>query len=439
LLRGAIERFSGSGVYESKIVNVENPTGVAVDPASGQVYVTELFGGVRVFSPAGVELTSFSTISEPTGVAVDSTGIVYVVNGGGQSGGDGEAVAYSSTGVFLRKLKVDQALGVGVDYSNDHAFIAEDDRLAEFDATGGRVGGPIGVGRLTDPIGVATHEGSLAVSSSGTGKVAVFGPAARPPFPSTDNPLVVDSVSAPGDAHTADFQIAPSGDSAIVTSTLSLTEYDNSPRREVFRYSASEDELNCASCPSTGALATRDAALPVDGLALTDDGRVFFNSGEGLVDRDLNNKEDAYEWEPEGIGGCQQAAGCLELISAGSSPTSSSLLGVTADGTDAYFFTRDKLVAEDGNGSSVKIYDARAYGGFPFVPQPVPCKASDECHGPGSETPPAPNIKSTAGTPESSSSAGKCRKGLVRKNGKCVRRKKTKKHAKRHRGTRRHG
>ena len=53
-----------------------------------------------------------------------------------------------------------------------------------------------------------------------------------------------------------------------------------------------------------------------------------------------------------------------ELISTGTSPFDSSLLGVSADGTDAYFFTRDTLVPSDENGSRVKIYDARAGGGF---------------------------------------------------------------------------
>jgi hypothetical protein len=436
LLRGTIEKFSSSGDYISTINDLEDPTGVAVDPTSGKLYVTELFGGVHVFSPIGTELTSFSTISEPTGVAVDSAGTVYVVDGGGNSGVDGEAVAYSPAGTFLRKLKVNKAMGVGVDYANDHVFVSEGDRLLEFDSTGGRVGGPIGGGRLSSPISIATHQGKLAVSNSAAGKVAVFGPASRPSFPSTDNPLVIDSVNAPGELRPADFQVAPDGETAIFTSTLPLTEYDNATRREILRYSAPDDAIICASCPSTGALATSDASLPIDGLALTDDGRVFFNSGESLVDRDLNNKEDAYEWEPSGLGTCQRAAGCLELISAGTSPAPSSLLGVSADGVDAHFFTRSKLVAEDGNGNSVKIYDARAYGGFPFAPNPVPCKASDECHGPGSDTPPPANIKSTAGTPESSAPAAGCKKGFVMKRGRCVKHRKARRHAKRHRRAR---
>ena len=38
---------------------------------------------------------------------------------------------------------------------------------------------------------------------------------------------------------------------------------------------------------------------------------------------------------------------------------------------------------EDENGDAMKIYDARANGGFPTDPPPLPCQASDECHGPG--------------------------------------------------------
>ena len=55
---------------------------------------------------------------------------------------------------------------------------------------------------------------------------------------------------------------------------------------------------------------------------------------------------------------CESRA-AFELISTGTSPFGSSLLGVSADGTDAYFFTRDKLVTQDENGTRVKIYDAR--------------------------------------------------------------------------------
>ncbi len=40
------------------------------------------------------------------------------------------------------------------------------------------------------------------------------------------------------------------------------------------------EQLDCASCDPTNAAATGDATLASDGLSLTDDGRVFFNSTE---------------------------------------------------------------------------------------------------------------------------------------------------------------
>ena len=84
---------------------------------------------------------------------------------------------------------------------------------------------------------------------------------------------------------------------------------------------------------------------------------------------------DVYEWSsqrPTGeVGACHTEGGCVQLISAGTSPFDSSLLGASADGTDAYFFTRDTLVTSDENGPRVKIYDARVDGGFPQVPPPL--------------------------------------------------------------------
>ena len=70
---------------------------------------------------------------------------------------------------------------------------------------------------------------------------------------------------------------------------------------EIYRYDALSEKLECTSCSPTSEQATGEASLPADGLGLTEDGRVFFNSPEGLVDRDLNEIEDAYEWEPAGI------------------------------------------------------------------------------------------------------------------------------------------
>ena len=78
-----------------------------------------------------------------------------------------------------------------------------------------------------------------------------MGRLARPYDPQTDNPLVIDSVSAPGTRHTGDFQETPSGKDAVFTSTLALTGYDTGLiHREVFRFDESSG-VECPSCNST--------------------------------------------------------------------------------------------------------------------------------------------------------------------------------------------
>ncbi len=210
--------------------------------------------------------------------------------------------------------------------------------------------------------------------------------------------------------------MAPGGEDAAFSAAIPFTGYDNNGHSEVVRYDAPGDELACASCNPTNARATGDARLATNGLSLTDDGRVFFNTTDALAPRDLDNKVDAYEW----------ADGTVSLISTGISCFDSSLLGVSADGTDAYFFTRDVLVPQDHNRELVKIYDARELGGFPNLPPPVPCKASDECHGAGTEAPAPANVNSLAGTKGNEKSAK-----LAKKPNKCKHGRAKKRHGKR--------
>ena len=92
------------------------------------------------------------------------------------------------------------------------------------------------------------------------------------------------------------------------------------------------------------------------------------------------------------------SADCVSLISSGAGQFASSLLGASASGVDAYFFTRAIPDPQVENGNLVKIYDARELGGFPYSPPEVPCKASDECHGAGTPIPPPPTIPSAAGS-----------------------------------------
>jgi len=138
------------------------------------------------------------------------------------------------------------------------------------------------------------------------------------------------------------------------------------------------------------------------------------------------------------VGGCPSTAGCQQLISTGTSSYPSGLLGVTSDGKDAFFFSRETLVANDRNGEAMKIYDAREGGGFFVIPPPPGCAASDECHGPGTRAQAPPQIGSYKGTGgQAKKTRNGCKKGFKRKNGKCVK-KKHRKHRK-HKGTKRNG
>jgi len=245
-------------------------------------------------------------------------------------------------------------------------------------------------------------------------KVAEYGYLV-PPYHPVDNQAIVHGVGQAAIHDYSDFQVTPDGRYAVFGSRLSLTGEPTLLHTEVYRYDASSGSLVCASCAPTGALATQDSSLSPTGIGLTDQGDVFFTSGDPLVLRDTNERRDAYEW----------ANGSTQLISTGLSRSDSGLLSVSRDGTDAYFFTRQTLVPEDRNGAHMKIYDAREGGGFAFVPSQQPCAAADECHGPGTRSPEPLSINTVTGSGpqgQSPSTNKPCGRGFVKRHGRCVRR-----------------
>ncbi len=444
-----IEKFSPSGAFEGSF-NVPFPTGVAVDSSTGEVFVSSLgLGGVAVFDDEGNELRSFETMPAPSSIAVSPNGAVYVVNGGPYTTqifeAPEEGEVYSSTGTPERPINATKLLGVAVDPKTEHLYVDEGNKVVEFNASGQRVGLPTGAERLSGSVGLAAYEEEIYVSNRGagpeTGQVAVFGTPVLPSDRETDSPLVIDSVNSPEARHTADFQTNPSGEQAVFSSVMPLAANGEEPNNhtEVFRYDAPSGKLACVSCTLSGFPSTGDSSLASNGLSLTDDGRVFFNSDEPLVSPDTDQKQDVYEWEPSGLGNCRPSSAgfvrgaCLALVSAGTSSFDSGLLSATADGKDAYFFTRDSLVPQDENGPTMKVYDAREGGGFPFLLPQAGCRASDECHGAGSPPPPPIENGAESGTPqnhpgEEPEKPKPCKKGLVRKHGHCVPKHKVHKH-----------
>jgi cation transport regulator ChaB len=130
---------------------------------------------------------------------------------------------------------------------------------------------------------------------------------------------------------------------------------------------------------------------------LTDEGRLFFNSADGLVAQDENGTEDVYQYEPagitepSGIAGCgpetpgfvEAESGCVNAISSGSSAQESAFLDASETGGDVFFLTSSKLTGQDTD-TAYDVYDAhQCTPGAPCpaaeATQPLPCETADSC------------------------------------------------------------
>jgi hypothetical protein len=187
------------------------------------------------------------------------------------------------------------------------------------------------------------------------------------------------------------MQISPDGVHAAFVTKSRVTGYDNDGFAEMYAYDAQTRVVKCVSCNPTGEPPTADVAASANGIFMSDDGRTFFSTSDALVPQDTNGGViDVYEF----VNGRPQlittGTGLNDLYAGGSfffEPQHIGLESVSADGMDLYFSTFETLVPQDENGNFVKFYDARTAGGFPLDPDLLPCKAADECHGPGSVAP----------------------------------------------------
>jgi hypothetical protein len=197
------------------------------------------------------------------------------------------------------------------------------------------------------------------------------------------------------------MQISPDGSHAAMLTASKLTGYDTKGFEQVYTLDPESGDFQCASCKPSGLPPSTNAVVSQGGRFMSDDGRTFFSSKEGLVPRDQNGTiTDTYEFvdgRPQlissGLGGTDYTGGA-ETLNLFLTPQYIGLEHVSHDGTDVYVSTFETLVANDFNGAFVKFYDARSGGGFPREPELAPCAAADECHGPDSSAPAAPTINS---------------------------------------------
>lgn len=215
-------------------------------------------------------------------------------------------------------------------------------------------------------------------------------------------------------------QVTPDGRFLTFMSRAQPTGYDNACTQhdnnsgknetmrcpEVFEYAAESGQLTCASCNPSGQrpigqsdlsrlrpVAPAPEQRQIDNLPPEGDGRLFFESQDALVPQDTNGKiQDVYEWEPNGVGNCRKAGGCVRLVSSGRSPDDSFFLGASAGGDDAFFITRQELSPGDSDGR-LDLYDARVEGGLPVSQEPAPCEG-EACRGPAAQAPNQPSAAS---------------------------------------------
>ncbi len=167
--------------------------------------------------------------------------------------------------------------------------------------------------------------------------------------------------------------------------------------------------------------------------SISEDGsRIVFSSAESLSRDAVNGLVNVYEWH-QGPGG----EGVVSLISSGSSETPDMSPVISPSGRDVFFVTDQGLTSGDTDGQA-DVYDARLDGGFPPVAAPVAPCAGDACQGPltnpapllvpgsvsqapgGNFPAPAPPPSAAVTVKPKAKATPGCRKGYVKKKGKCV-------------------
>ncbi len=218
----------------------------------------------------------------------------------------------------------------------------------------------------------------------------------------------------------------------------------NGGTTQYYLYDDAQRSLTCVTCPADG---SAPLGGPQGGLLspylksqsnltpLADDGTFAFATTTPLVGADQNTPgvgqnpqagTDVYEWRD----------GRQLLVSDGLNNWSGGIVpdvvGVSPSGHDVYFAASTQYTP-DALDAFRRFYDARIGGGISFPPPPKPCplevcqgtpKGAPEEQAPGTGTFVGPG--NVAGTPPA-----RCRKGKVRRKGRCVAKKsqRAKKHA----------
>lgn len=200
-----------------------------------------------------------------------------------------------------------------------------------------------------------------------------------------DGGFNLDSLASAGHTQT---QVAVDGGVLVWLSSARIAG-SRGPFAQLMRATAAGD-VDCLSCLADGSGTDVSLGSPPDRFQLgqqrmSDDGeQVYWQSSTRLVPEDQNSAVDTYGWRD----------GVVSLISGGTEARSAELQGVSRRG-DVFFKEGAALLPwiEDDH---VKIYTARAGGGFPAPVSPLPGCSGDDCQGAPAQPPASPPAGSGA-------------------------------------------
>lgn len=189
-------------------------------------------------------------------------------------------------------------------------------------------------------------------------------------------------------------QATPSGDHLVFQASANVTGDEPSGVMQAYRFDAESGKTVCVSCLRSGGQPVSqpgfNLVLPQFEIrgkprrSITDDGRsVFFTKLDVLAPGAVEGRPNLYEWRDGQITflGSSFEAKTEPGIFAG---LGYQFIGASADGTDVYFTSRDRLTWDDRD-DLMDIYDVRIGGGIPQPPpQPAPCDpgVEDSCQSP---------------------------------------------------------
>jgi sugar lactone lactonase YvrE len=452
---GTVGVFNFNGKEIGSISGFGYACGVAVDQATGDLYIGDWsWPGIRKFHPISNAEPVSNANYEETSIQTAGINPCQVAAGGGNAYASQwntgpvrryPMSSFSAANPSLPGTQVSShARMIYVDASNGQLYVGKGKEIHVYepDEEEEIPVASVGVGTLTNSSRSVAVNGTNhhVYANHGTGnqnqvgnEIAWFG-YEEIPFLEIDHPAVLHAKQQAAVHHSDDFQTTPDGDNGVFATKIQNTAQPTDLNFHVFRYNEPKDKLDCVSCTPTSAITTGDSFLAPHGTNVDDGGRVYFTSPEQLTLRDTNRRTDAYEWEEVQTEG--GAEGVLNLISTGTGVINAALASVSADGKNAFFFTRESIIPQDDNGPAMKVYTAREGGGYSYLPEEVRCAAADECRGPGTKVAPPPAIgtyKGTGGNLEPRKR--RCRKGFVWKRrgsgnrGRCVKRNKAKRKA----------